>query len=259
MTKLVAIFIVLTSMTTVTSGQNQSSTKNINKDIKIDSLIKKTDKLDKAIQRLNEKLNEKEISDVKHSGELTINSPEKKVTLNDYAPWIATLIIGVFSYIIGRGQIKKMQEQITLGKQTLDAQKEIALTEIKKTVISENRQKWLNDLRDLVSEFIALMQLIDLTFPQVHDKKEAFTPENMERYNKMFVLETKIQLMLNLKEPKHNDLLTELRNYDFINESTLTQEQREEKHESNKKATERVVQLTQEILKEEWERIKRLD
>ncbi len=233
--------------------------KHTNKDSqKIDSVTLKVEKLNIELKNLAASIDKKEINKINHSGELTLNSPDRKITLNDYAPWIATLIIGLLSYVVGRGQISKMNEQISLGKRTIESQKEIAITEIKKNIILGNRQRWISELRELISEIIGLMQLMDLTI-QFRDKTNLWDNENISRVNKLLKLECQIQLMLNLKEKNHRDLLAELKNYDFDFEEKLTEDKKEEKKEKNEKIIKRVIELSQTILKEEWERIKRLD
>jgi hypothetical protein len=257
MRNLLTAFLLITVSILDSYGQNEKMRKSDNK---FDSLIIKIDQIQQQLQRLLQM--DKSDNAIKHSGEVTIKAPEKTLSLNDYAPWIASLFIGILSYVVGRGQISKMTEQIKLGRQTLETQKEIAINEIKKNVILSNRQKWISELRDLISELVSLMQFLDaklrLAFKKV-DREEYILNQNADRINKLLKYDAQIKLMLNLKEQKHKALIDEMGEYEYLTDPKESIEKKKEISEKNDKVIQQIITLSQEILKEEWERIKNLD
>lgn len=96
--------------------------------------------------------------------------------------------------------------------------------------VSESRNKWLNEMRDSISTMLAEAQ-----FP--NPKPRTFTKKYWKARNE-------IVLRLNLTEPLHQALFNEIKQLDCINNSNQEQ------------TINNIITFSQEILKEEWEKVK---
>ncbi len=116
------------------------------------------------------------------------------------------------------------------------------LLNINKTVLSENRQKWINDLRESVSEYIAVHSLLE--------KGTSDPKSDIEQIKNLTFLQTKIMLMLNPNEESSLKLTEE-----------MAKISKPKKDRTDIDATEvkaKIMVLTQKILKTEWERVKKI-
>mgnify|MGYP006887548878 CR=1 FL=1 len=112
--------------------------------------------------------------------------------------------------------------------------------------VSESRNKWLNEMRDFISTMLAEAQNpcpITDEDEQCKSKKCLLT-DDKARSKKYWKARYEIVLRLNLTEPFHQALLNEIRQLDCLN--NCNQEQ----------AINNIITLSQEILKEEWEKVK---
>jgi len=116
------------------------------------------------------------------------------------------------------------------------------LLNINKTVLSENRQKWINDLRESVSEYIAVHSLLE--------KGTSDAKSDIEQIKNLTFLQTKIMLMLNPNEEESKKLTVEM------GKISKPQSKRTDINASEIKAN--IMVLTQKILKTEWERVKKV-
>lgn len=94
--------------------------------------------------------------------------------------------------------------------------------------VSQSRNKWLNEMRDFISTMLAEAQ-----FP--NPKPRTFTKKYWKARNE-------IMLRLNLNEPLHLMLKNEILTLDNNN---------------NKKTIENIISISQLLLKEEWEKVKK--
>lgn len=117
------------------------------------------------------------------------------------------------------------------------------------TVLSSNRQAWINTLRDLLAECMAISGFIHIA--DWSGRKQSEFDEKMERFA---LVVSKIRLMLNPKEQDHKRLdgmLGELMNsMRSLNEKDAFK---------GAQIMKDFVPLTQTILKREWERVKRVE
>jgi len=109
--------------------------------------------------------------------------------------------------------------------------------------IADKRQDWINDLRDTISEYLAICSVV------VDMKEDDNIDEKVERYT---FLIRKISLMLNPNEKKSKEL------FDKIEEMKEFLMMRGEQWEFEN-LSDKITSVTQKILKEEWERVKSLD
>jgi hypothetical protein len=175
---------------------------------------------------------------------------EKSCDINQTMPWIVALLIGILTVVISFF-VHKSQRKLTL--KNLEIQVKLSSQTIKKDILSNNRQKWINTLRDSVSEFLSSHELSKLI--NQHDKKSNGTlPEYREEFKKWQLLYYKIQLLLNPNEEKSQKLL-EL----MIQLGVFTDYSSNSKEAEYEKIQKEIIKVTQLILKEEWERVKKLE
>ncbi len=117
----------------------------------------------------------------------------------------------------------------------------------KRQIVSPIRQKWIDELRELISEYLSECQkLLVLGKDGILNKEE--TDEII--FTRLLYLEQKLKLMLNTKEENHIELL------DIVNDIT------EQIHHGVGNIIDfggklrGATEVSQKILKEEWVRVK---
>lgn len=145
---------------------------------------------------------------------------------------ILSLIIAVFAVFFGP------LISIFITKKTLQINSKIA----SKSLISPIRQQWINDLRNIISEIIAKSSYYCVAGTEDRKDKE---------YYRITELEMKINLLINPKEEDHKKLINLIK--EMIENLYIGNQVAEsifwKKHKE-------VIELSQTILKREWERVK---
>lgn len=126
----------------------------------------------------------------------------------------------------------------------------VARRQIRASVVSSNRQKWIDQLRDRLSELITGIRFLNLR----RQSKNISEKEFVDKFNELFLLETRINLLLNPNEGDHKELSGKIRK---AIEKIFEEKESDEPHVV--KLTNEVMNLSQGILKREWERVKRGD
>ena len=129
----------------------------------------------------------------------------------------------------------------------------VAQRQIRVTVLSANRQTWINTLRDLIAEYISISALV-----HAGDWSSRTEVEFDQKLERLALLNAKIRLMLNPNEPDHERLGT------LLGDLLLTMGGRASaanKRDSQKARTihNELLPLSQSVLKREWERVKRVE
>jgi len=110
-----------------------------------------------------------------------------------------------------------------------------------KQITAPMRQAWINNLRDLLAE---------ITSSALHYFVAGFEDRTDEEYRRLLLLEDKIQMMLNPKEGDHKRLEQLIR-------TLISGLQRGERADGAFEVTlPAVKQLSREVLKREWDRVK---
>ncbi len=166
-------------------------------------------------------------------------------------PWVVALLIGaisvVITIVIGKNQIRSSER--TLNRQ-IDTSKEIAKLDFDKIVISGNRQEWINKLRDNISEYLAKAETYSIALLSPSNTPERLQGLINERLSDILALEAKIVLMLNSTETTSQQLIEFLGLYTkCIFGETIGQ--------SPEFLKQRIMDITKQILKREWERVKK--
>lgn len=171
-----------------------------------------------------------------------IKTPDKS-NWSDIMPWVVALFIGLLTVITGRLQI--ISSEKIIFKQ-IESAKEIAQQDFNKTVISGNRQEWINKLRDNLSEYLARVESYSIETKNTNIDTRLLSEELI----KILTLEIKIVLLLNSKEENSQNLIK----YLGLFSSCLTGKSITETPEVLKTM---ITNVTKKILKTEWERVKK--
>jgi len=158
-------------------------------------------------------------------------------------PWVVALFIGITTLYLGHRQLKSNERTIKLQ---IESMQKIAKLDFNKTVISGNRQEWINDLRNSISLYMAKIDAYELIVNYEKDNYDKIT----SKFEEIMNLELKINLLLNPDEKDSKRLKKLIRNYTrAISKEAITQPPDELKLY--------ISEATQKILKTEWERVKR--
>ena len=125
----------------------------------------------------------------------------------------------------------------------------LASKQIRATVVSSNRQNWINSLREEVSELISLVEAFDRNTRTLLPSRETSQEAQRRRLDfedRANLMLRRIQLRLNEGEQDHLDLIGLLQKFVAAMRHDAILE-------------DRIIKLTQKILKAEWNRVKRGD
>jgi hypothetical protein len=157
-------------------------------------------------------------------------------------PWISALVISILTVIIN--YVISWSNR----KTTLQAVK----LEINSTVLSANRQVWINTLRDLISDYLAKCKIHKIKMDLRHSKKDEevidFINSTLEE---LYKLSGKIVLMLNSDEKESEKLILLLERFNtaLFDDTVITQPAEYFQQE--------ILNQTKIILKKEWIRVKK--
>ena len=140
----------------------------------------------------------------------------------------------------------------------------IANKQIKATNISSKRQVWIDELRTDIAKFLQYTARIEelkrSNLELTYEDRKAVFDERAESEFRAGELAARIRLRLNPNEDAHQELyraLAALAETSAGFEGDETADQRQiQIHEFNK-ARDRVITLTQRILKSEWNRVRK--
>ena len=165
----------------------------------------------------------------------------------DQMPWVAALIIGILSVLI-TVLTNRSQKQVLFRQ--IESSKEIARLDFSKTVISGNRQEWINKLRDNLSEYLARTETYSIALLNPTNNAQKLQELANDNLSDILKLEVRIVLMLNSNEEDSKELVKFLGIYTkCIFGEAITQPAEVLKQ--------RIVEITKKILKTEWERVKK--
>jgi hypothetical protein len=126
----------------------------------------------------------------------------------------------------------------------------IAKRQIRATVLSANRQKWIDQVRTHIAEFMALCGSINLR--KTSDKTRAEMNDSPSKIDRLYLIKFNIALLMNPNEEDHKDLCSLL---DQAVSITAQPAQNDTELEST---LEKIRNTCQAILKREWVRVKDL-
>ena len=123
------------------------------------------------------------------------------------------------------------------------------------TVLSTNRQKWIESLRDMLAEFISLLTAALVVKSKWKDKWDrgrgplATEPALLDTFQRLVLAKTKIRLLLK-PNADHEHL------FRMIDDATKRLEAEETLESDTESDIATIATLAQAILQREWERVK---
>lgn len=133
----------------------------------------------------------------------------------------------------------------------------VARKQFSASVLSANRQKWVESFRDLLAELVSQIVAVVFVKKGHHeswdmDVEAASTnPDVLKRIERLALLFWKIRLLLNPNKQPHQELCAAI-------EAVLEKLKKHEVNQTEIRASvEQITQLAQTILSQEWERVKR--
>jgi hypothetical protein len=132
----------------------------------------------------------------------------------------------------------------------------VARRQFNANVLSANRQKWIETLRDLLAELISL--LVAVVVVKQHWKGKwnkgldaiAADPTLIGKLERIVLVQWKIRLLINPLEADHQQL------YSTIDNAFKRIQLEDTKDAETEADVENITRLSQAILKREWERVK---
>jgi hypothetical protein len=141
----------------------------------------------------------------------------------------------------------------------------VARRQISANVVSVNRQRWIETLRDLVAELIALIATgMMVRLERARDSKSVgalFTsdPLMIQKVERIVMVRNKIRLLTNPNEDDHRQLLDAIDVAFRYLSSDLTSAASDDVAGMLEPRIDAITRCAQAILKREWTRVKRGD
>ena len=133
----------------------------------------------------------------------------------------------------------------------------VAKRQINASVLSANRQKWIETLRDMLAELTALLVaalVVKSRGKEKWDKGRAALntePGLLDKLERIVLVQSKVRLLLNPTEPDHQRLTQAI---DMAFKRLQSEQSLEAETEQD---IDTITALAQSILKREWQRVKR--
>ncbi len=136
----------------------------------------------------------------------------------------------------------------------------VAKRQFNANVLSANRQRWIETLRDMLAELISLLVAVAVFKSKWKDKWDrgrapiAADPALLQKVERVVLVQWKIRLLINPTEPDHQELHRAI-------EAAFQRIQAEDPDDPDNSETkadiENITRVGQAILKREWQRVKR--
>lgn len=178
-------------------------------------------------------------------------------------PWIVAFIIGMLSVIVNLWATHKLREsnernlqrQIESSERIIESQlktaKESKLLEFKATIASKNRQDWINELREALSEYLSVLTLMK----PIHST----TPEMMEERNinlqRLSLAKSKLDLLMNKDKPEQKILIEKIDNMLGV----VTKHPKENYFKAINKSRNEIILAARHLFGIHWKKIKELE
>lgn len=209
------------------------------------------------------------IDSIKHSGNISVHlEQDKKQSWSDKMPWIAALLIGILtimanfstSHFLGKRAKEQLDRQLESSERMNEKQ-------IKATVLSANRQKWIDELREKMTELRTIAGRLHLNLDKKHNGKKLQSDERTkyeirveELYHHLRMMVKPDELLTDSEEDKNTRHFLEL--IDIV-KGVCGLGNRDEKQleqiELIGKSLEDLIACSRRIGKHEWEKVKNLE
>ena len=129
----------------------------------------------------------------------------------------------------------------------------VAKNQINASVVSSNRQAWINRLRDELATLVAIVHHL----PWGHANGSVSTDDAIAEYGRFVEKFQVIKLLINPKETDHQELVRLIESAgNKIMTSINAKKAEASEFEAAQLAGKRIVTQSQIVLKREWERVK---
>ena len=126
----------------------------------------------------------------------------------------------------------------------------VAKKNISSSVVSKNRQEWINRLRNEIAELLKEIQHV----PSAYSADAITLQQAIEKHGLILSKVEVIRLLINPKEPDHEDLVRQIK---IASDKVISSiNQKKGNAEELETMASNIVTLSQAILKREWERVK---
>jgi hypothetical protein len=185
-----------------------------------------------------------------------INPVDKVSFVEKSIPWIIALIIGILSTITNifiSNRLNKTSKS-NIEKQ-LDNAKEVAITQFKSTLHTQNMQNWSDELRNCLSEFLSISAFIRAKLADVSglDDKQIFD-EIKDDFKNLNKYKVKILTLLNIKNPEEKvigEKIVELMRKGFVSKEEFSATEHIELEN-------KLLADSRKLFQSHWEKIKDL-
>lgn len=144
-------------------------------------------------------------------------------------------------------QLKSNRENI--DKQIKNAEL-IALSQFKANLATNNRQDWIDSIRENLSDFVSTCVIVPAHFS---NKNQKFTVENQgEIFKKLTYLQTKIKLLLNSKYKRHNAIIERMNKL----MDQCVDVKSEADHDKLLENIDDLISASQDFFEHEWDKIR---
>ncbi len=126
----------------------------------------------------------------------------------------------------------------------------VAKNQINASVVSSNRQAWINRLRDELATLVAIVHHL----PSAHANQSVSTDDAIAEYGRFVEQFQVIKLLINPKETDHQELVRLIESAG--NKIITSINDKKAKDSEFEAAGQRIVDQSQIVLKREWERVK---
>ncbi len=186
--------------------------------------------------------------------------------VNKSMPWIASLIIGMMTVIVSvkvsKASSKNVDKQIEastrIAIEQINSSKELALTEFKATLNSKNRQDWINEVRNCLSEYITQCRMLNIECQNTPISSEKFE----DYFSKTNYNYYRLLLLLKHNKDEHSPLFTLLNEMSGLMDKHILNA----RHEINDYDNVAILQKQNEIVKAgmelfyfEWNKIQKME
>jgi hypothetical protein len=165
---------------------------------------------------------------------------------------IATVVGPIISMRIAKKQIVSGFET---QRQQTDTAIRVARLNFNAMVVSTNRQRWIDNLRDTLAEFLAFARSV-----ASHIRARSFGADVPDQVRRMLELSTKVELFLNPGEPDHMAFVSRLHelqsaalSHDAV---SLSSEAPDADADMLDSLVSDLTKRAKVILKAEWDRVK---
>ena len=129
----------------------------------------------------------------------------------------------------------------------------VAKNQINASVVSSNRQAWINRLRDELATLAAIVHHL----PSAHANGSVSTDDAIAEYGRFVEKFQVIKLLINPKENDHQELVRLIESADNKIMTSINDKKAEASEvEAAQLAGQLIVTQSQVVLKREWERVK---